>query len=70
MRLDGTDDFVATSRVLDPADGPFSVFVWIKGGAPGQVIISQQGAANWLMVDAEGKLTTELKGIDRLAVTP
>jgi hypothetical protein len=46
---------------LNPADGPFSVLAWVKGGAPGQVVISQQAGINWLMTDAEGKLMTELR---------
>jgi hypothetical protein len=47
---------------LNPVDGPFSVFAWVKGGAPGQVILSQAGAANWLMADsAGGALRTDLK---------
>ncbi|MHC4539453.1 MAG: LamG domain-containing protein [Planctomycetota bacterium] len=37
----------------------------MKGGAPGQVIIAQPAGANWLMVDAEGKLMTELKTLGR-----
>jgi len=41
LEFDGIDDYVITDYVLDPADGPFSAFVWIQGGAPGQVIISQ-----------------------------
>jgi hypothetical protein len=51
---------------MGSADGVFSVFAWVKGGAPGQVIISQTGGANWLLADpAEGKLMTELQGIGR-----
>jgi hypothetical protein len=35
---------------------------WIKGGAPGQVILSQVGGANWLVAqDPGGVLATELK---------
>ena len=40
---------------MNPADGSFSVFAWIKGGAPGQVIISQ--------ADAEGQSAIESGGI-------
>jgi hypothetical protein len=63
LGFDGVDDFMRTgSVVLDPSKGPFSVFAWVKGGAPGQVVISQQKAANWLMADAsQGFLMTELK---------
>jgi len=67
LQLDGIDDYVSTDHVLNPTDGPFSVLVWIKGGATGQVVISQQGAANWLKADSEGNLMTELIGTDRSA---
>ena len=61
LELDG-DDFISSDSVLNPADGPFGVFAWIKNGAPGQVIVSQEGGANWLMADpASGTLATELK---------
>jgi hypothetical protein len=68
LELDGIDDYVSTSSVLNPADGEFSVFAWIKGGGPGQVVISQTGlgGANWLLADPfEGNLLTELKGSGR-----
>jgi hypothetical protein len=62
LAFDGTDDYVSTDVVLNPADGPFSVFAWIKGGAPAQVIISQGSGVNWLMADAvDGALRTDLK---------
>ena len=61
LAFDGIDDYVSTEHVLDPAVGAFSVFAWIKGGTPGQVIISQRRGVNWLLADpAEGKLMTEL----------
>jgi hypothetical protein len=61
LQLDGIDDYLSTPFVLNPADGPFSVFVWIKGGAPGQVVFSQISGANWLLADpSEGKLQTSL----------
>ena len=66
LAFDGTDDYVSTPFVLNPADGPFSVFAWIKEGAPGQVIISQTNGAgtgrSWLCTDlSDGKLMTELR---------
>jgi len=62
LRFDGTDAFVSTPFVLNPSRGPFSVFAWIKGGALGQVILSQQSGTNWLMADAaDGSLRTDLK---------
>ena len=63
LELDGVDDYVSTPFVLNPADGPFSVFAWIKGGFPGQTIISQVDGENWLSADiSDGILMTELKG--------
>jgi hypothetical protein len=61
LELDGIDDCVSVPFILDPVDGPFSVFAWVKDGVPGQVIMSQIGAANWLATDpSEGKLMTGL----------
>jgi len=52
--------------VLNPADGKLSVFAWIKGGAPGQAVLSQMGGARWLCANpSEGNLMTELKGAGR-----
>jgi len=66
LQLDGIDDFVSTPFVLNPADGKFSVFAWIKGGAPGQAVLSQIGGVNWLCADSlEGNLMTELKATGR-----
>jgi hypothetical protein len=68
LQLDGLDDYVSTEFVMNPAEGPFSMFVWIKGGAPGQVVLSQKGSVSWLCTDAgEGNLMTELKGFGRSA---
>ena len=62
LQLDGDDDFVGTEYVLDPSEGPFSVFAWINGGAPGQAIVSQLWSANWLRTeDLSGYLLTELR---------
>jgi hypothetical protein len=44
LECDGIDDYISTDFVLDPEDGSFSVFAWIKGGVPGQVIILKQMA--------------------------
>jgi hypothetical protein len=66
LLFDGTDDCVVTGSVLNPADGDFSVFVWVKGDTPGQVILSQTYAANWLCTDSvEGCLMTGLKAAGR-----
>ena len=65
LEFDGIDDYIETDFVLNPAGGAFSVFAWIKGSAPGQVIISQidsNGAGEiWLGTDAlSGNLITGL----------
>ncbi|OHB82301.1 MAG: hypothetical protein A2Z38_00275 [Planctomycetes bacterium RBG_19FT_COMBO_48_8] len=67
LQLNGVDGCAIAGAVLNPADGPFSIFTWVNGGAPGQVVVSQQGFADWLAADAEGNLITELKGIGRSA---
>jgi hypothetical protein len=68
LQLDGIDDYISTPFVLNPADGNFSVFVWIKGGTPGQAVLSQIGGVNWLCTDSlEGNLMTELKATGRNA---
>jgi hypothetical protein len=68
IELDGTNDYVSTPFILNPNKRPVSVFVWVKGGAPGHVIVSQVGGMNWLMADAtEGKLMTELTIAGRFA---
>ena len=61
LEFDGIDDYIKTPYILDPADGAFSVFAWIKGGAPGQVILSQKETADWLSTDSlGGKLFTNI----------
>jgi len=60
--LDGVDDCVITNPIPNFTAGPFSAIGWIKGGAPGQVVLSQMGVANWLCTDLlDGTLVTELK---------
>lgn len=68
LQLDGQDDCVVTGPVLDPAAGSFSVLAWIKGGTPGQTILSQEDGDNWLTIEPDaGCLITELKSNGRLA---
>jgi L-ascorbate metabolism protein UlaG (beta-lactamase superfamily) len=63
LEFDGVDDYVSAPFVVSPGAGAFSVFAWVKGGAPGQVILYQNRGSNWLMADAsDGTLATELKG--------
>jgi hypothetical protein len=66
LEFDGIDDYISTDNVLNPKLVEFSIFAWIKGGSPGQVIISQKSSfggtgATWLGTDtSDGRLTTEL----------
>jgi hypothetical protein len=61
VQLDGVDDYLATGYVLNPGATTFSAVAWVKGGEPGQVILSQKGGANWLMADAsKGTLASTL----------
>jgi len=58
LQFDGMDDYITTNFVLNPSLGPFSVFAWIKGGSPGQVVISQTdgigSGETWLGITASG----------------
>jgi N-acetylneuraminic acid mutarotase len=47
LQFDGTDDYVDTDFVLKPGQHSFSVFLWVKGEVPGQVILSQVGGVKW-----------------------
>jgi beta-lactamase regulating signal transducer with metallopeptidase domain len=65
LQLDGVGDYISTAFGLDPTKGSFSAFAWIKGGAPGQVIICQTGGTDndtrWLWADPSyGRLMTWL----------
>jgi len=67
LQFDGAGDYVSTPFILDPAAGAFSAFAWIKGGASGQMIISQKdgtgSGAAWLCTDSsDGRLMTGLMG--------
>ena len=66
VALDGVDDCLIAHDNRDPSKAPLSVFVWIKGGQPGQVILSQAGGVNWLATDGKtGALKTDLQGTTR-----
>jgi Tol biopolymer transport system component len=66
LQFDGINDYVSTPFILNPGFTEFSVFAWIQGGSPGQVIISQKNGfgnvgATWLGADtSDGKLITDL----------
>jgi len=71
LQFDGIDDYVSTDPALNPADGKFSAIVWVKGGAPGQAVLSQTDGASWLCTDSvEGYLMTELTNSGRSSVGP
>ena len=62
LLFDGLDDYVSTPFIVNPAERAFSVFAWIKGGAPGQVVVAQKDETNWLATNpSEGYLMTDLK---------
>ena len=66
LELDGIDDHVDTPLVRSPSDEPFTIFVWVTGGEPGQAVVSQADGTNWLMLNPEdGTVMTELKGAGR-----
>jgi len=70
IQLDGLDDCLIAASPMNVADGPFSVFAWIKGGAPGQAVLSETGGANWLCLDPmTGCLMTELGEAGRMGAS-
>lgn len=61
LQFDGLDDHIDTQFRFDLSEGPFHVSAWVKGGAPGQVILSQANGSNWLLLDpVDGTLATEI----------
>lgn len=64
--FDGVDDTITTPFVLNPAEGVFSVFLWVQGSTPGRAILSQTDGVTWLFADAStGALATQLKASGR-----
>jgi hypothetical protein len=71
LSFDGVDDYVSTGPILNPGAGPFTAFIWVKGGRPGQVILSQSNKSGtgevWLGTDAAtGALMTRLTDGSRI----
>lgn len=61
LALDGLDDYLETDFVLDQTEGPFTVLIWVKGGRPGQVLMSQALGQIWIGIDSvTGGLRTNL----------
>jgi hypothetical protein len=66
LELDGVDDCVLVTFQSALPKGAMSVFAWVKGGRPGQVILSQQATANWLAAEkSTGELMTDLRSATR-----
>jgi hypothetical protein len=63
LELDGNGDYIKTPFIVTPTEGSFSFFAWVKGGNPGQVIISDKLRFNWLTLDLEGNLATPIMGV-------
>jgi len=66
LEFDGIDDYIDVGFVLNPANGPFSVFAWIKSIVPKKMIISQSNDTGtgdtWLYIDdLSGNLMTGLR---------
>ena len=61
LAFDGVGDFILADIPAGLRAGPFSVCAWVKGGAPGQAIVSPQGDIRWLYTNPiDGSLTTDL----------
>jgi hypothetical protein len=67
LQFDGANDYVSTPFILNPSSGPFTAMAWIKGGSPGQIVLSQQASMliprgkDWLYANpTAGKLMTAL----------
>ncbi len=71
LGFDGVDDYVSAGAPLNPGAGPFTLFIWVKGGRPGQVILSQSNKAGtgevWLGTEAAtGAVMTRLTDGSRI----
>ena len=64
LEFDGKDDYVVTRLVLDPGEGSFSAFAWVRGESPSRAILSQSSGSGygttWLGTDETGRLLTAL----------
>ncbi|MBM4025353.1 MAG: hypothetical protein FJ280_08090 [Planctomycetes bacterium] len=66
LAFDGIKDFGFATVTLNPLGRPFSALAWVKGGAPGEVVLAEQNGRNWLLVDsATGCLATALNSPGR-----
>jgi hypothetical protein len=61
IKCDGVTGCVVTDTIPDLGTGPFSVIAWVKGGAPGQILLNHGGTTDWLMANPiDGSLMTKL----------
>jgi hypothetical protein len=68
LTFDGLNDFGFATVALNPPGQAFSVLAWVKGGAPGEVVIAEQNGKNWLYANAAGGcLATALNSAGRTA---
>ncbi len=66
LELDGVNDYVAIAFQAELPKRALSVFAWVQGGRPGQVIFSQRAGANWLVAEkSTGELMTDLRTASR-----
>jgi serine/threonine protein kinase/Tol biopolymer transport system component len=64
LKFDGVTGCVVTKAVRDLGTGPFSVIAWVKGGAPGQIILSHNGTTDWLLANPiDGSLMSKLTSV-------
>jgi hypothetical protein len=59
LRFDGVDDSLYAKPLVGLSRGPFSILAWVKGGAPGQIVIGQPNGPTWLAANyGDGCLRT------------
>jgi len=69
LELDGIDDYVSVGSPFSRVLGQFTVFMWVKGGQPGQVVLSESrvGGQIWLGTQAPtGAIMTAVTDNGRL----
>jgi uncharacterized lipoprotein YddW (UPF0748 family) len=65
LHFDGINDYANLGAILSPADGPFTVSLWFKGGATKETLLGQTDGSGfgreWLQIDpSTGYLMTRL----------
>lgn len=66
LDFDGTDDYVSMDFILNPAEGSFSSFLWMKGVGTWDVLLTQRDGGGgtgriWLGINSYGKLMTYIQ---------